>query len=131
MKFICNRYLVWIFVIFIASKYVIFSDYKRFVESNVAGTIAKIEVKLDKAKETVQELDQFKDKNCQDMMLSLQKIVALSPTINSIYYSKWSILLQFTCWYEHIEENSTRKRDPYKRKKRINGSAKHLLLPSL
>lgn len=84
MKFICNRYLVWIFVIFIASKYVIFSDYKKFVESNVAGTIAKIEVKLDKAKETVQELDQFKDKNCQDMMLSLQKIVALSPTINSI-----------------------------------------------
>ncbi|OCH23185.1 cyclic diguanylate phosphodiesterase [Aliivibrio logei] len=84
MKFICNRYIVCIFIIFIVSKYVIFSDYKRFVESNVEGTIAKIEIKLDKAKETVQELDQFKDKNCQEMMIPLQKIVALSPTINSI-----------------------------------------------
>ena len=72
------------FVIFMVSKYVVLSDYKRFVESNVAGTIAKIEVKLDKAKGAVQELDQFKEKSCQEMMLPLQKIVALSSTINSI-----------------------------------------------
>ncbi|WP_375320270.1 EAL domain-containing protein [Aliivibrio logei] len=84
MKFIANRYIVCTFIIFMVSKYVIFADYKKYVEQNVEGTVAKIESKFDKAKNTVAELSYLKNKSCQDMMLPLQKIVALSPTINSI-----------------------------------------------
>lgn len=78
MKFIC------LFIGFIISAYVVFADYKEYVESNVETTIAKIELKLDATKGAVEVLNQFKDKSCQEMMLPLQKIVALNPTINSI-----------------------------------------------
>ncbi len=84
MKFIVNRYIICVFIIFMVSKYVIFADYKKYVEHNVKGTVAKIESKFDKAKSTVETLSYLKDKTCQEMMIPLQKIVALNPTINSI-----------------------------------------------
>lgn len=84
MKFIINKYIVCAFIILIFSKYVVLEDYHSFVKSNVENTIEKIEGKLDKTKERVRELEQFKEQSCEEMMIPLQKIVALSSTINSI-----------------------------------------------
>ena len=84
MKFIINKYIVCAFIILIFSKYVVLEDYHSFVKSNVENTIEKIEGKLDETKGRVRELDQFKEQSCEEMMIPLQKIVALSSTINSI-----------------------------------------------
>jgi len=86
MKFICNRYIVCFFTLFIVSKYVIFFDYKRYVEQNVDNIIAKVDAKFDKAKLTLSDLNQIKNHSCEEMMLPLQRVVALNPMINSISF---------------------------------------------
>ncbi|RYU66839.1 EAL domain-containing protein [Aliivibrio finisterrensis] len=84
MKDIFNKYIIGVFVVFVVSKYVVFADYEKFVESNVEHTIVQIESKFSKAKEIAVELEHLKSKNCNEMILSLQKVTALNPAINSI-----------------------------------------------
>lgn len=84
MKFIINKYIVGVIVIFILFECAICVDYQQYVESNIKNTVKNIELKFDKAKVSIDELTHLKDQTCQEMMLPLQKIVALSPTINSI-----------------------------------------------
>lgn len=84
MKFIINKYMVGVIVIFILFEYVICADYQQYVESNIKNTVKNIELKFDKAKVSVDDLAYLKGKTCQEMMLPLQKKVARWPSINSI-----------------------------------------------
>lgn len=73
MKFIFNKYVVSVIIIFILFEYAICVDYQRYVESNIKKTIEKIDLRFDKAAELVDELIDLKGKTCQEMMLPLQK----------------------------------------------------------
>lgn len=84
MKFIFNKYIVGVVIIFILFEYAICTDYQRYVESNIKNTVKNIELKFDKVKVSVGDLAYLKGKTCQEMMLPLQKQVARSPSINSI-----------------------------------------------
>ncbi|OCH15037.1 EAL domain-containing protein [Aliivibrio sp. 1S128] len=84
MKFIFNKYVVSVIIIFILFEYAICVDYQRYVESNIKKTIEKIDLRFDKAAASVDELIDLKGKTCEEMMLPLQKKVARSSSINSI-----------------------------------------------
>ncbi|ACH64146.1 sensory transduction protein kinase [Aliivibrio fischeri MJ11] len=86
MKFITNKYTVYLLILVVFVQFFVVTDYEKFVDNNVRSAIESIEYKLDSAKETVGELQKFKEKNCEEMMLPLQKIVALNPMINSISF---------------------------------------------
>ncbi|WP_122032585.1 EAL domain-containing protein [Aliivibrio sp. EL58] len=84
MKFIVNKYIVGVVILFILFEYAICTDYQRYVESNIQKTVKNIELKFDKVAVLVDEFTYLKGKTCQEMMLPLQKQVADSPSINSI-----------------------------------------------
>lgn len=84
MKFIINKYMLGAIIIFILFEFAICADYHQYVDSNIKNTVKNIELRFDEVKASADELVYLKDKTCQEMMLPLQKIVALSPTINSI-----------------------------------------------
>ncbi|MUK62044.1 EAL domain-containing protein [Aliivibrio fischeri] len=86
MKFITNKYISYLLILIAFVQFFVVTDYENFVDNNVRKTVESIEYKLDSAKGTVGELQKIKEKNCDEMMLPLQKIVALNPMINSIAF---------------------------------------------
>ncbi|MUK75644.1 EAL domain-containing protein [Aliivibrio fischeri] len=86
MKFITNKYIGYLLILIVFVQFFVVTDYENFVDNNVRKTVESIEHKLDSAKGTVGELQKIKEKNCDEMMLPLQKIVALNPMINSIAF---------------------------------------------
>ena len=84
MKIIFNKVMVSVTIILLFLGLYIIADYQQYIKSNIKNTVNNIELKFDEVKVSADELFYLKDKTCQEMMLPLQKIVVLSPTIDSI-----------------------------------------------